>query len=65
MHLVNPSVPHAVKAVDAFEEYLEPHNLLDNNYLIFPINDSNEVLSKESGTHWGMLVYSKNDINFY
>lgn len=46
LHLVNPSVTHAIKAVYAFEEYLEPQNYINNNYLNFTINDRNEVLLK-------------------
>lgn len=37
LHLVNPSVTHVIKAVYAFEEYLEPQNYIDNNYLILQL----------------------------
>lgn len=61
---INPVLSHAIKCVDDFKHFVEPHNLVSKDFIIIPVNDS-VVLDQAGGSHWSVLFYSKHDHHFY
>ncbi|XP_070492126.1 sentrin-specific protease 8 [Chironomus tepperi] len=60
-------VTQAIKMMGNPEEInaviLDPLNVKEKNFLIFPINDNSK--DQVGGSHWSLLVYSKSDNTFY
>ncbi|KAE8734802.1 NEDD8-specific protease 1 [Hibiscus syriacus] len=43
--------------VDGLKDFLEPLKLPDKNFVLFPVNNNDDVGLAEGGSHWSLLVY--------
>ena len=64
---VNPSTVQLLKMCSDPDEavicFLDPLQLRDKDVIFWPLNNSQEV-SKQSGSHWSLLVFNKATLTF-
>ncbi|XP_046405687.1 sentrin-specific protease 8-like [Ischnura elegans] len=59
---VSPEVTQCIKMMPESEihTFLDPLNAKEKDLIFFPLNDCMDILNP-GGSHWSLLVYSKND----
>ncbi|KAG8230428.1 hypothetical protein J437_LFUL015449 [Ladona fulva] len=63
---VSPEVTQCIKIVPKSDVhmFLDPLNAKEKDVIFFPLNDCMEIINP-GGSHWSLLVYSKNDKAFF
>lgn len=63
---VSPEVTQCIKMVEASEIgiFLEPLNIKTKKFVFFALND-NDSPERAGGSHWSLLVFSRNENCFY
>ncbi|KAG8331585.1 SUMO1 sentrin specific peptidase 8 [Homalodisca vitripennis] len=70
--LMNPAIMLVMKYLDSNKEVLNQLNLRETSHILIPVNDAQftgegpySINSKGMGTHWSMLLYVKENNQFF
>lgn len=62
--ILNPIISQAVKICEDYDHFLDEVDIRSKTLLMIPVNNA-ENPNTEGGSHWSLLVYSRNTQSFY